>query len=567
MKSLLIYLVLVAALSTRASASYKLDVHQYDGQGKLTRSHWNRQCSTEDLTRIILESQKRSSRYQGKVIEDYFKECEDVLTKGHSKGSLTSLLSIAFLEYEISENRFAKELQINLEDGTISRAVLLMKEDRRPRPLVIAKCGSLCNLGSGFGVNMLLAHLFDESPFHVLLVGNITGSEYQIDNGSIFFGGIAEGRQVIRLAQFLRSSRFEFADRISSVHAVGVSLGGHAQLFASIYNNYNLTERGERPLDSFVAMCPPVNLEASTQEMFSDWLLGPRLRRGSLITINEILTANPEMRSYFAHSNLKKDNLAELTAVISLQTEWKRAQASEWLMKPFMQSFENTDVFWRESNFLNQNLSEIQTPTLVLYSKNDPGIKAESNGDQLAAKLENSESEQLGVSSFRYGSHCALSASYDWAHVSALLRSYIISHSEHYEREITTRSAVIPWPASTSLSKDSMYLNFSWSAQVNSAELTLHLSYLNGNYVENTGYSETICRNYIDQDAVPASCIFSQEIQVPLTQLIDSNVFIPATETEARMLERWANANLLIKEKDGSPLKRNPALITWQGEP
>ena len=105
---------------------------------------------------------------------------------------------------------------------------------------------------SGYLFRNILMHGFDESPFNILVLNGNTSAEYFMDNQRVSVGGFDEGRQAIAIAQWLRT-KSPIADRIASLHLIGISNGSHGTLYAAAYNDYFKLPNGEHPINSVAA--------------------------------------------------------------------------------------------------------------------------------------------------------------------------------------------------------------------------------------------------------------------------------------------------------------------------
>src|SRR5690606_31600793 len=96
-------------------------------------------------------------------------------------------------------------------------------------------------------------------PFHVLVLGNTTGTHFVYDNRYVSIGGLIDGNSILNLLDWLESS--PLAERISSFHLAGVSLGGHAILAAALYESFRPARK--IPVRSYLVQSPVVDIEAS----------------------------------------------------------------------------------------------------------------------------------------------------------------------------------------------------------------------------------------------------------------------------------------------------------------
>ena len=190
-----------------------------------------------------------------------------------AKGELSTSIVVRTIDYPIGQHPWTRPVKINLDDGTILRGLLALNPGANiKRPLIVIQCGYVCRLDRiSPEVLPAIVHSYDEGPYHILLVVSSTGAQYITDNERIEIGGPFEGVSLIKLAQTLQSAKSKFHDYISSVHLLGVSLGGQASLYASIFNKSpRLKEKHH--YKSIVALCPAINFEKSTDSVFSNFI-------------------------------------------------------------------------------------------------------------------------------------------------------------------------------------------------------------------------------------------------------------------------------------------------------
>jgi hypothetical protein len=61
---------------------------------------------------------------------------------------------------------------------------------------------------------------------------------------------------------------------VGSLHMVGMSLGGHGVLFASLLNEFNLNDDGQRRIESFFGFCPVVHLKTNIDHLLEAGVFG-----------------------------------------------------------------------------------------------------------------------------------------------------------------------------------------------------------------------------------------------------------------------------------------------------
>ncbi len=300
---------------------------------------------------------------------------------------------------------------------------------------------------------MFLMHFFDETPFNVLLLNSSTAPEYFIDNRRLSIGGFEAGRELIQIVEWLRTAQSGLSDRISSLHVVGLSNGGHAALYAAAYNGYREVGSSDKnPLDSVTALCPVVDLRISLKNSlrggevpdYPDSKLFSFQRADDLeishwtsiffqFAIRQYLYGAAKFIPNLAKSLNDFNKLPERKYVDGLYIKQALSQyknlPTEWFLSPLKnEKISNVRDLWRVNNFVGKS-SSVKVPTLVWGSQNDFIIKYSKNSGALKAESQNSNIAVLGT---RYGKHCMYSTVFGWSLTSRILRSYILSNSPEF---------------------------------------------------------------------------------------------------------------------------------------
>ena len=172
-------------------------------------------CDPHRFEESIL-NKKRSTAEFYTVTKNYFKKCSSELSQGTLKGIL-GLVKFSMYQYQFFRHPQIKSMTVTLENGTKIPAILALKLDPRPRPLVIVRCGVFCSAGQSATTKAYMMHLFDQSPFNVMILANQTGIDYLEMNKRVSLGGWAEGYENLEVAEWMRN-KWEGRHRISSMH-------------------------------------------------------------------------------------------------------------------------------------------------------------------------------------------------------------------------------------------------------------------------------------------------------------------------------------------------------------
>ena len=196
-------------------------------------------CDPRSFEDQVLAKKLSTTEYF-KQLKDYFKRCEGELS---SKGwhGIFALLKYSMYYYPIFTHPNIKLVTVPLPSGVKVPAILAMKEDTRPRPLIVVKCGVFCSAEESPSTRAYIMKLFDQSPFNVLFLANQTGLDYMEKNRYVSLGGWSEGYEAVQVGKWMKDT-WELRNRISSVHLMGISLGGNAAVFGAAFNDMRSEE-------------------------------------------------------------------------------------------------------------------------------------------------------------------------------------------------------------------------------------------------------------------------------------------------------------------------------------
>jgi hypothetical protein len=249
-------------------------------------------CDNFYLSNMLVDQPEFGPETHGLLLKGFYDRCDNTLSK-EAPGTYKQLAKSIAIIYDYEKNNYNKLVEFNVDrqkmDDFVTESVndktqfrddrlyfktqLFLKEASEPRPLIIVKCGLQCDLGTPT-LKYLLSMLFDEGPFHVMLVPNITSKTYQIQNKIVSVGGFDEGRNVLAVAKYVDSDAFPFKEKISRVHVAGISLGGHAALYSGLYNSFDKKPNGDSYISTIFAGCPVVDLKSSVDGLYDGSTLG-----------------------------------------------------------------------------------------------------------------------------------------------------------------------------------------------------------------------------------------------------------------------------------------------------
>ena len=345
------------------------------------------------------------NRMRTKVLETYRQKCADLFTEGPNN-PLQQAVKIFSMKYNIDENPFLHRVLFKLPDGQKLKGVLALKDDR-VRPLIIVRAGITGNVEEAFAERFFFYQLFERGLFNVLLVENMTGSDYIHFNKTLNFGGLAESYQNIWLAQILRSPSQPISRIIQSVHLVGLSLGGQGVLTSAWMARY---QANPHLFNSYLALCPLVNTVDTFNYLFKkSWMRFP-LEVWARSRFAEFETFRPELfKGYWGLPNRL------LTAVAK---NYKRPNAAYLGVREPWFIQKQTDFY--SLHELSKWDPTLRDPVWIWVTDQDSVVPVDINTDklQLANPLRIAE-----------GNHCSFPVVWDSRVLSTVLEGHILGTS------------------------------------------------------------------------------------------------------------------------------------------
>ncbi len=530
------------------------------------------QCSSDALENAIVKNRDIPTN---RVIKEFFNRCHSKLFQlPHHK--LITLYKTVNVHYNFKNHPRIKPVKLTLEDGFIMRGFLALKKDLSPRPMVIIRCGIFCNSDDSHVGRMYLMHLFDESPFNVLLLGNSTGGHSHRDNHAMALGGFDEGMQLLRTAKLINNNS-ALSRRVSSFHIFAASLGSHGALFSGIYSSHRLSKYPK--INSITAICPVVDLKQTFNTSFHT-----KYRRNVFYHLTKKVLKNaypfiPILRELIP--NPDRINSKKISSTIAKAAlHYYKTKGPEWSLPPFSGTMINSDEkFWRANNYLNYHLFN-KVPTLVIGSIDDPIVLYKDNMSKLEDTLSVSPSPYIQAIKLKQGSHCGQSINYSRSLLSSVYRSFILSHSPTLIDNNIQEMDIADVFSSISLRKGDTFFDSTWAIKHGSNDVSLKLKVWrkSGFHCAESEISEpckqqdkTLSCEDIDpyKNKYRKSCFRDIRTSVPLRDFKQLGMSAPVNKTEAQALTRWANTHikLLNSNNKDMPYTQKPEKIVWRGQP
>ncbi|HEY8269712.1 MAG TPA: hypothetical protein VIG33_02405, partial [Pseudobdellovibrionaceae bacterium] len=235
------------------------------GEGRALSS----KCATELWSARFQDARVHNSiQLQGALIQKYLKDCGEEFATGHDS-MFSNFTKMMTMKYEPHAHPFLHRVVFSLPGNIKLKGLLGLKGDFKKRPLVVIRLGIFSNVEEFMPERAWLMMLFEQAPFNVLMLENMSGTDFVADNSRFSFGGYDEAIQNILVGQILKDPNEPLSKLVESLHLFGVSLGGHGVLYASLLNDLN-SPKGQPLYQSFLGMCPVVNIEENMKNLTSE---------------------------------------------------------------------------------------------------------------------------------------------------------------------------------------------------------------------------------------------------------------------------------------------------------
>lgn len=514
-------------------------------------------CSSQELEKIVIENTVPSVR-SAKLL-NYFSRCQMYHTLLGESGYY-ALWNLFNIEYDYEKVPSIKPVLLKMRDGAILHAVLAMKPDSHPRPLVIAQCGLTCTTEGSASIRWPLMHLYDASPFHVLVIGSSTTSEFGIANKKFFAGGLQEGLYINEVAKWVRSQESGLNPFVSSIHVQGMSLGGHGALYSAVYAQDN---NDDKLISSTQAYSPVVELKPAVDNIMSNSKPAQFLQLKIWQQMEQMIGRVPIIDKMIPNGKRPSpERTKEIVAQASLEYYGSNNVMTS-ILKLLIRVFNfptTIDDFWQSNRFstLVQNL---RSPALIWSADDDPAVRPSENS-LILLEYANKPGSSLTVLNTSTGSHCGFALSHGWDVYTKLMTSFILAYSPEFQKDYKYKSRSLAKVQGDEIVLLPGQRHFSQAFRIDEGSDTLQVSYI----VFDPHQKK--CANqdpFLMEDA--ERCFDIQTTRIKIEDLGESLLYTPRNRAEAQMLTRWANANLTIVDHEGRRLVNStqvPVSISWR---
>lgn len=297
----------------------------------------------------------------------------------------TQTQQILRTDFEPSQHPEVRMIQWTFKNNSRLRGYLFFKGGPEKKPLVIFRTGIFSHLRSAVAERFLMMMLFEEGPFHLLLLPSSSGADYIENNHQIGFGDESEHEQTSEILDQIQNREEPLNHSISRIHLVGMSLGNYG-LFLT---NARERKKPSSLIGRSLFLCPAIDLKSSFNQ----------------ITQNRLKEFILRLWFYLRLSSQKELFLPSLQDSVF--------------------DFIQTKVNQNPNTLINLLPHYDFTHSLIMWTQLDPVLPSEYNA-KIFNQFKASSSHLL---EFPRGLHCSLPTAYQWPMISLTLRGYLSSPS------------------------------------------------------------------------------------------------------------------------------------------
>lgn len=516
---------------------------------------WSGECLPETVRDYLAGSQTYAAfkeRLTGR-----FRKCEWPWNQDQEQGTLALLRTRQYVSHPETDPHL-RRIRLHLPEGTVRHGYARIYKTSKRRPLVVYVCGVFCDVRSKMFRNSAL-FFADSLDFHLVALTNVTSATDIAFNQVVHLGGAVEGHQILETVRIILQTP-ELQGKVSGVHLVGESLGGHSAIYSGLYagilENKNIT--------SVTALCPAVDLDQSMRHALVDntWaqmIYGPVAKKELGVAAVHVPAIADKLAKY--DRPLVRDGLFQVLLEIATESSprwwWLASRFLDPTLTPDREGFANANNFIRWA-------PRLRVPTLLVSAENDFLVN-HAHPEDLMKSAWAFDIEPLILLRAKYGSHCAFHQAYGWQNMTTLLRSFIekteqfASKSRKPETTITYLNPAQKdwWRRQTALWEGEQYIDARFRAQAQASEVAVELR---------------IKRQFDCGDTwtspLRESCLRKVTIRIPRSWLPQGTPDTPPTSADADRWTRWANNHLQLQGVNNQPFFRSsepPAGISLRG--
>ncbi|PIS10435.1 MAG: hypothetical protein COT73_09350 [Bdellovibrio sp. CG10_big_fil_rev_8_21_14_0_10_47_8] len=366
---------------------------------------------------------------------DRFPDCEKQYETGWNDLVSNALGSMG-LRLDIPHYPWARHVMIQLPNKIRLKGWLAMKPDSKKRPLIIFRTGIFSNTQEFYPERFLFLMAFEQSPFNVLVLESLSGSEFVKHNASFSLGGFDEGLQNYLIAEQLQKKEEPIAKFIDSVHLMGMSLGGAGVMYATLLNHLNTAPGSVPVIRGSLAFCPLLNLRDTL-----DYHQG----QGISMAMMNFWAAKRLTALHLEHPEFRKEEFIQ--DILSWLEVHYQEPLTGWPAglrlgsRNLSSKGDREALFWRANSFMS-DYSQVKTPLVIVATKKDPIVPWYVNSGRIQDGRLDLQDSNVRLFNLEQGYHCSLGVSYDWSTMASLIQSYFLENSPGFRLEKRT----LRWP-------------------------------------------------------------------------------------------------------------------------
>lgn len=491
------------------------------------------ECRAENFARQILEKSPVPLEVLAQKYTKHFQKCRENLETGRND-ILRNTLGVMSISMDPNHHPFARHVMFHLPNNIKLKGLLAMKTDGKSRPLIIFRTGIFSNTQTFIPERYLFMQAFEQSPFNILVLESLSGSEFMKHNSSLAIGGFDEGLQNFLIAKELQDPRQPISKLIQGVHLLGMSMGANGALFASLLNELNPNPTGAPIISSALAYCPLLNMRDTLDFHLTQGLAMDVMNFWAARRVPALKTRYPDLDpENFIASVLKKMEADYRGPMIAEKGELaemgKLGVPGHDGMVSGIHLPASDPGFWPQNNFWSK-YQNIKTPVLIFATRKDPIVSWFVNSGRIEDGRMNFSNSNLKLIPLEKGFHCSLPVSYDWHQQTTLLQTYFLNFSPELQLTAKEFRAPLSQEALEYIHnhKTELIIQTKFEVPLGSAALSAQVTFQkspNPSFFEGTMNPQ-------------------MKLQLPLSEMEFPIEEIVSSRYESELLRRWANQNI-----------------------
>jgi pimeloyl-ACP methyl ester carboxylesterase len=359
----------------------------------------------------VISAVRNISTKPGSII-GLWQNCEPKIRQD-SKNQFHETMSMLSYDFDPLNHPLSREVIFHLPNAITVRGLLFLRKPA-PRPLVIIRPGIFSSFNSMIAERFIFSQLFERGDFHILIIPSTTGKQFIEDNDRYIFGGFEEGLHTLWIARELKKSGQPLAQFIKEIHTVGISMGAHGTLAASLFNNI----QKQNWIQKSIYFCPLMNFN-STLENLKDKSI-----KSILTSFWTGMRLEPLRKKY----SISIIEFLDYFNLVDRLTQNYKIPLMGWddeLLPAMAKSISSFTEFNDFNNWLSYK--NLTNPSLLFYSLRDTLVPPESNVLAVKDQLP----ENVRVLPMPKGFHCSVPVNYNEAFISTLINSFLETKSDH----------------------------------------------------------------------------------------------------------------------------------------